>query len=81
MEQTRVAHVPHEEVTEVAAQTPVTREFYCRGVRLNQATHLWDRCGNQSKYYVFVEGADEPRQAICGVCRRKCISGRLTVLR
>lgn len=81
MEHARSAHVIPEQVVSVTAQEAVPREFYCRGVRLIEGTGMWSRCGNHSKYYVFVDEADEPRQAVCGVCKNKAKRGRLKVLR
>jgi hypothetical protein len=77
----KYVHVPDEAVVDVEKQEAIEREFFCRGVRYNPTTKMWGRCGNASKYYVFVDGADEARQAICGVCRRKARNGRLTVLK
>lgn len=82
MEHPRFVRVDDPSVVQCVKQEPVPREYYCRGVRQTVAvSSSWSRCGNMARYYVFVDGADEARQAVCGVCARKARSGRLTVLK
>lgn len=80
-ERPRYARVTSTDVVEVAKQEAVEREYYCRGARENKLNGTWVRCGNASKYYIFVDGADEARQAICGVCRRMARAGTLKVMK
>lgn len=79
-EATRYATLNASDVVLVDAQEAVDREFYCRGAKA-YGTSQYRRCGNQSKYYVFVDEADEPRQAVCGFCRNKARRGKLRVVK